>query len=380
MKKLGRILIPTDFSLFSQAATEVGISLAKKFDSALTFLHVVIPAPYSSPSEGALKQRAEERFKMLGERLEHEEVTVDKFMVMLGKPVNEILKVAEQNNVNVIIMGACGSEKPLIAGLGGTTEGVIRKSDQPVLTVRPPAKEIFEHILAPVDFSGASARALKNAIRLTRAFGSQLTILHVVENVKDYISDTDDEQGMQQQWEKEDNARFDKFLEQVDLHDLEWKRMLRTGKPHEEIEKAAREIHGDLIVMGARGQAGVIQEFLLGTTATKVCRILPASLLTVKEEDILRVPLEEDIKDTETLYKKGLELLKDGLLEDAISHFEHLLKHDMHFASAWDAVAEAYERLKQPEEAEICRERAELIRQRLWAHKVQAEIRGRRLI
>ena len=111
MKKLERILIPTDFSLFAQAATEVGISLAKKFDSSLTFLHVIIPAPYSSPTEGALKRRAEERFKILRERLEQEEVNVDKFTVVLGKPVNEILKVAEYNNFNVIIMGACGGEK-----------------------------------------------------------------------------------------------------------------------------------------------------------------------------------------------------------------------------------------------------------------------------
>ncbi|HIE29604.1 TPA: hypothetical protein EYP66_20225, partial [Candidatus Poribacteria bacterium] len=33
MKKMERILIATDFSPSAQAATEVGISLAKKFDS-----------------------------------------------------------------------------------------------------------------------------------------------------------------------------------------------------------------------------------------------------------------------------------------------------------------------------------------------------------
>jgi nucleotide-binding universal stress UspA family protein len=48
MKKLERILIATDFSPSAQTAAEVGLSLAKKFDSALTFLHVVAPAPYSS--------------------------------------------------------------------------------------------------------------------------------------------------------------------------------------------------------------------------------------------------------------------------------------------------------------------------------------------
>jgi Tfp pilus assembly protein PilF len=73
-------------------------------------------------------------------------------------------------------------------------------------------------------------------------------------------------------------------------------------------------------------------------------------------------------------------LLEDGLLEDAVGRFEHLLRHDMHFAPAWDAIAKAYERLKQPEKAEFCRERAKLIRQRLWTQKVNAEIRRRRLM
>jgi len=383
MKKMERVLIATDFSTSAQAATEVGISLAKKFDSVLTFLHVVIPAPYSSPSDSPLKSPAEERFKLLKERLAREEVNVDECMAVSGKPFAEILKAAEHNNFNMIIQGACGSEKSTIARLvlGDTSEKVIRKSEKPVLTVKPPATDIFEHILAPVDFSNASARSLRNAIRLTRAFGSQLTVLHVVEDVKEHLHpDAEEkEQDVQMQWEKEANTAFDKFLQQSDLFDLEWQKMVRTGKPHQEIQAVAKEVHADLIVMGARGSSGLLREIFMGTTATKVCRALPCSLLTVKGEDILRVDLEEDIEDIETLYKEGLQLLEDGLLEDAVGRFEHLLKHDMHFAPAWDAMAIACERLKQPGRAESCRERAKMIRQRLWSQKVNAEIRKSRM-
>ena len=52
MKKLEKILIPTDFSPFAQAATQVGISLAKKFDSSLTFLHIVNLTPHSPLGRG----------------------------------------------------------------------------------------------------------------------------------------------------------------------------------------------------------------------------------------------------------------------------------------------------------------------------------------
>ncbi len=374
MKKMERILIATDFSPSAQAATEVAVSLAKKFGSTLTCLHIIIPAPHSSPSEGALKRNAREQFKALEERLALEGVNIDESITVLGKPFAEILKTAEHNNFNLIIMGACGEKSTaerLV--LGSTAEKVIRKSEKPVLAVKPPATDIFEHILAAVDFSDVSERALKNAIRLTRAFESHLMVLHVIDDIEEcllYLDVEEEKQDVQLQWREQCSTAFDKLLKKTDFYDLPWEKIVRTGKPHEEIQTAAKEIHADLIVMGASGHSR-LREILMGTTASKVSRALPCSLLTVKEEDVLLVTSElvEDIEDIETLYKEGLELLKGGFLEEAIGAFEHLLKHDMHFAPGWDAMAEAYKRLKQPFKAETCREHAEMIRQRLWAQK-----------
>ena len=251
--------------------------------------------------------------------------------------------------------------------------GIFPDGKKPVLAVKPPATDIFEHILAAVDFSDVSERALKNAIRLTRAFESHLMVLHVIDDIEEcllYLDVEEEKQDVQLQWREQCSTAFDKLLKKTDFYDLPWEKIVRTGKPHEEIQTAAKEIHADLIVMGASGHSR-LREILMGTTASKVSRALPCSLLTVKEEDVLLVTSElvEDIEDIETLYKEGLELLKGGFLEEAIGAFEHLLKHDMHFAPGWDAMAEAYKRLKQPFKAETCREHAEMIRQRLWAQK-----------
>ncbi|MFQ6042765.1 MAG: universal stress protein [Candidatus Poribacteria bacterium] len=383
MKKMERILIATDFGPSAQAATEVGISLAKRFDSALTFINVVAPVRYSSTSMDALKRNAEEQFKLLQERLVKEEVNVDEFIIAPGKPVDEILKTAEHHNFNVIVQGVCGEQSTIARlVLGNTAEKIIRKSEKPVLTVKPPETDIFEHILAPVDFSDASARALRNAIRLARAFESQLTVLHVVEGVKQSLRSKVQEKDAQTQWEKEASTEFDNFLLQADLYELVHQKILRAGEPYQEIQKEATEAHADLIVMGSSGRSGLVRETFMGTTASKVSRALPCSLLTVKEEDILRVALEldDDIEDIEALYNEGLELLEAGLLEEAVARFEHLLRHDMHFAPGWDVIARAYERLNRQEEAETCRERAKKIRERLWAQRVDAEIRRRHLV
>jgi nucleotide-binding universal stress UspA family protein len=58
---------------------------------------------------------------------------------------------------------------------------------------------------------------------------------------------------------------------------------VRYGVPQEEIAAAAKELGSDLIIMGATGRTGLVQ-VLLGSTTRRLMRVMPCSLLTVKQD------------------------------------------------------------------------------------------------
>ena len=54
----------------------------------------------------------------------------------MGVPYKEIVKIAEDEGVDIIIMGSHGKTNLRDILLGSVTENVIKKSDKPVLVVK----------------------------------------------------------------------------------------------------------------------------------------------------------------------------------------------------------------------------------------------------
>lgn len=97
-----------------------------------------------------------------------------------GIPYREILRVATENNVNLIAMGKGRAEEKSI--LGGTALKVLRKSKIPVLTAREDSRRSeIKSILVPTDQSRGLYRDFKYAIELSKLFGARVYILNVVE-------------------------------------------------------------------------------------------------------------------------------------------------------------------------------------------------------
>jgi phosphohistidine swiveling domain-containing protein len=83
--------------------------------------------------------------------------------------------------------------------------------------------------------------------------------------------------------------------------------------------------------MGSLGRTG-LPYLLMGSTAVKVARQLPCSLLTVKREQVMAVHLEQNIADINAAFQEGQELLAQGFCKEALSQFERCLQLDPHFA------------------------------------------------
>lgn len=169
---------------------------------------------------------------------------------------------------------------------------------------------------------------------------------------------------------KRQKQKFDRFLRGFFFKNLDWKQIIRRGKPYQEILGAIDETKFDLLLMGSMGITGFLR-MLLGSTTEKVIREMPCSVIALKEEHLFRFPLEKEVVDIEKHFRKGKELLDKQLTEGAIAHFEYCLRRNLFFIPAWEAMAAAYQQMGQKKDAKRCEEMATYIRKHLWENEIK---------
>ena len=150
MLKLNRILLPTDFSSYSQEATQYACGFVEKFDAQLHLMHVLEKLPSTTPAFGGglalssyvkeSRQAAEKAMSQILDPDWHESHEVV-CSIEEGTPFLAILRYAKQNDIDLIVMGTHGHSGLAHVLMGSVAERVVRKASCPVLTVRPSGHE-----------------------------------------------------------------------------------------------------------------------------------------------------------------------------------------------------------------------------------------------
>jgi len=374
MRLLEKILLVVDFQESADYAVQMTSLLARTFGSEVILFHA-IPQVHDAPlALDMVKSVADEQLEILRDGLERQGVRRSRTAIGFGAAPDKIVEAADQENVNVIVMGSGEHITFFKVRLGSITEQVIKRSAKPVWVVKKNMPPVIETILCPVDLSEVSKGALKNAIHLARGFKAELIILRVLPSV----TDDDLVEGVRAAAKDsmvDDHLRkFDEFLEGLDLHGVNWHKELRGGKPHEKILALAEERLCDLVVMGTTGETH-LSTMLLGSVTKKIAEGIPTSILLMKAEDPIRLQLESEFDHLESHCSLGRELLEKGFAEEAAGQFEHCIASNNMYAPAWDGLADAYQRVGDAAEAERARERARQIRDRFWERRVEAEVR-----
>ncbi|OGR26426.1 MAG: hypothetical protein A2139_10360 [Desulfobacca sp. RBG_16_60_12] len=140
---------------------------------------------------------------------------------------------------------------------------------------------MFRKILLAYDGSEGANRALEVGIGLAKIHGAELWALAVQENLPRF-SGTIDEVQEEKQFA---NEQYGKLLEAAKVKakeaGIELKTLMQPGHPAQTIITAAKEGKFDLVLVGHTGLSGVWAAFL-GTTAEKVSRHAPCSVLIVR--------------------------------------------------------------------------------------------------
>lgn len=146
----------------------------------------------------------------------------------------------------------------------------------------------LHRILVPTDFSKYSQNALRYAAAFCEKFGSELYLLHVVQNLAVFIPDmitvAPPVMPPMEEMATAVQAAFDRIIKENNLHHLAIQRDMREGTPFHEIIRHAREKNVDLIVMGTHGHSG-LAHVLLGSVTEKVVRKAPCPVLTIRDPE-----------------------------------------------------------------------------------------------
>jgi nucleotide-binding universal stress UspA family protein len=140
-----QILVPLDFSKYSDAALEVAADLAARFGSVLCLLHVVpmlpkLPANVSIFKEGEyereLHRDAEGRLNQLVSMLAQKNVKAEAEVGTANVVATEIMRVAEHRNVDLIVIATHGATGWNRLAFGSVAEKVVHLAPCPVLILR----------------------------------------------------------------------------------------------------------------------------------------------------------------------------------------------------------------------------------------------------
>ena len=144
--RIRKILLPTDFSKYSAAATAHACELATKFDAELHILHTLETHLVSTPEFGMgldlPKYVSESRAaaaKSLAGVLDPTWAAGRRVIqaVVEGSPKTEIIRYARDHDIDLIVLSTHGRTGLAHVLMGSVAESVVRTAPCPVLTVRP---------------------------------------------------------------------------------------------------------------------------------------------------------------------------------------------------------------------------------------------------
>ena len=276
MPTLRRLLVPVDGSGAADAAVRWASALARASGAEVHLLHVLPDA--DPPPEGG----APRALQLLGAHGRHLRGLPVCHAVEHGAPAAAILAYAEEQDVELIVMGTHGRRGVRRLLLGSVAEAVLHGARVPTL-VAPEgtgARPLF-HVLAPTDFSAAARLALPVAVDVAETAGAALTLLHVLEPPPALagLAGATTAQALLPDLHREAEAAL-ALLEAP----RRAARVVGEGAPAEAIAAFA-EAHGVDLVVQARHERGRLGRLLLGSVTEQTARRVRCALLVLPVDE-----------------------------------------------------------------------------------------------
>ena len=136
------ILFPTDYSSDSNSTLRHAVSLARQSAASLLVVHVKPPAAVApaEPREDTDDALQEELLKLLTSVTGDQAAVSHDFVLAVGDPATEIVRIARERQADLIVMATAGRTGLRRLLMGSVAAAVMQQAPCPVLTVKHPRK------------------------------------------------------------------------------------------------------------------------------------------------------------------------------------------------------------------------------------------------
>jgi nucleotide-binding universal stress UspA family protein len=290
MQTVRTIVIGMDWSPAALDAWRELSGVAATFGSQVVLVHA-IPADLEGPEREEVRARAEELLRDMLSAPGRSGGPPPRLIVATGAADDLLLQTAREQQADLVVLGA--GEKTTLDRvlLGRTAERVIREALAPVWVVRPGrAHTAIKNILCAMDDGQAAREALGAAVFLCRTFVAGLTVLNIQPDPEAPLLPGLPPRTQNAPQRADAYSTGERLLRErlarIDAHGVPVDLKVRLGRPAPAIVDAAGEVGCDLLVMGTRALSGVAALWQ-GSTAERVVRTVPSSILVVKAPRVI---------------------------------------------------------------------------------------------
>ena len=302
------ILIATDGSEHADNALEFVMRFPFPRDSRMTVLAVVddipmLPAELDAlddiqiealnAANKRLREEAEERVAREGKRL-REDGWTGETLVRNGNPVDEILRVADETDADLIVLGSHGTGRAKRFLLGSVSDRVLEYASCSVLIVKrkrgaaaavpvEPGTNAAYKIMLAYDSSDVAHQALDLCASLPLEQGSEINVIYVMPLITAYRQDV--RQHINNIWLQKKQIMQTELDKAV--RSLQWAAATVTTQLREadnvsdEILTAAEQAGSELIIYGCKDK-GALKRFLFGSITRRMARYAACTVWAVR--------------------------------------------------------------------------------------------------
>ena len=270
------ITVPVDGSATAERGVAFALELARgggslSFCSVVDPMLVCVPAGYGvaldpGPMLTVLDDDAKEFCRRAQDEAAAEGITADG-RVLHGQCVAAIEALVQESGSHAIVIGTHGRTGLARTVLGSVAEGLVRRSDVPVVSVHENDVMRTGPIAVAIDESPAAHAALETAVAIASARGMPIALIHASDS------------------RRPDPGRVNALLtgaaKRARMRDVRTETLVRSGHPSSTLLAVADELECCMIVTGTHGRP-FFERLAIGSVAAYILEHARVPVVTVR--------------------------------------------------------------------------------------------------